>query len=74
MYGYCVGVIGIDPQYFWDEMSPDEMKAIQESKFEHDKTTWEQARMISYWSVVAMNGTDKIKSPKDLFKFPWEKK
>jgi hypothetical protein len=28
IYGYCVGEIGIDPLYFLDEMSQDEIASI----------------------------------------------
>jgi hypothetical protein len=55
-------------------MSPDEIMAINEAKSETEKRTWEQVRTICYWSVVAMNGTEKFPNPEDLFKFPWEKK
>jgi len=65
---------GISPGYFWDEMSPDELIAINEACFDKEKTMWDQVRTICYWSVVAMSGNEKIKNPKELFKFPWEKK
>jgi hypothetical protein len=70
-------VIGIDPLYFWDEMSPDELKAIIKARSEKDtqdyKVSWEQARAISFYSIVAMQGTKDYKKPEDLFKFSWEK-
>jgi len=69
-----VGISGIDPVYFWDEMSPDEVMAINDAKFEDEKKTWDQVRTICYWSVVAMQGNENMRTPKDLFKFPWEKK
>jgi len=69
-----VGVIGIEPEYFLDDMSQDEIKAIMEAKIENEKISWEQARIISFYSVIAQAGTKTIKSPKDLFKFGWDNK
>ena len=68
MYGYCVGVIGIEPDYFLDNMSQDEIGAIMKAKSEMDKTTWEQTRLICFYS------TKGFKKPADLFIFNWEKK
>lgn len=73
IYGYCVGIAGVDPEYFWDRMSQDEVAAIYKARNETEKTGWEQTRLICYWSVVAMNGNKVFKEPGDLFKLPWEK-
>ena len=54
-------------------MSQDEVAAIYKARSEADKIRWEQVRVISYWSVVAMNGTRTYKKPTDLFKLPWDK-
>ena len=67
-------MIGIDPLYFWDEMSQDEVIAIYKAKEKEDQRSWEQARLISYYSVVAFRGSEQYKSPDDLFRFSWEKK
>jgi hypothetical protein len=67
-----VGVIGIDPEYFWHKMSSEEMIAVHKSREMVDQISWEQTRIISYWSIVAMHGNEKYKNPKDLFKLPWE--
>jgi hypothetical protein len=78
-----VGVIGIDPDYFWNEMSPDEIESIMTAKTEADRILWEQTRTICYYNYIAMNGSKitleggavkKIESPTDLFSFPWDKK
>jgi hypothetical protein len=66
-------VIGIDPEYFLDNMSQDELSAIYKSKSEAEKMTWEQTRLICFWNVVATNGTKKFKKPSDLFPFTWDK-
>ena len=73
IYGYCVGVIGISPDYFLDEMSWDEIGAVLKAKSEEEKMTWEQTRLICFWNVVATNGTKKFKKPSDLFPFTWDK-
>ena len=53
-------------------MSSDEIIAIQKAKDKSERAGWEQARMISFFTVVGMQGTGKIKSPKDLYTFPWD--
>jgi hypothetical protein len=37
VYGYCVGVLGIDPVYFLDEMSIDEINSICEARNDIDQ-------------------------------------
>jgi hypothetical protein len=65
-------VIGIDPFYFLDRMSMDEIKAIMKAKNESDRNLWEQTRLICFYNVVAMNGTRTFKQPSDLFPFAWD--
>ena len=67
-------MIGIDPLYFWDEMSQDEVIAIYKAKDKEDRRSWEQVRLQSYYSIVAFRGTEQYKKPEDLFRFSWEKK
>ena len=53
-------------------MTPRELWAAKRG---HDlliRDEWERVRVLSYYSVVAMNGTKQIKQPKDLFLHPWE--
>lgn len=77
LYGYFVGIVGIDPVYFLDEISQDEMSAIIKARGEikkaKDKTTWEQTRMISYWNFVSVRGNKGVEKPEDLFFLPWDK-
>jgi len=58
-------------------MSPDELRAITKARSERDtqeyRRTWEQTRAVSFYSLVAMQGTKDYKKPEDLFKFSWEK-
>jgi len=69
-------VIGIDPEYFLDEMSQDEIIAIYKARYEFDnneeKSNWEKTRDICYYAFIAMQGNERYKKPSDLFKFPWE--
>jgi len=71
-------VIGIDPRYFLDEMSLDEVAFIIKARRELDdkvnKQSWEQTREICYYAFIAMRGNERIKEPEDLFRFSWEKK
>jgi hypothetical protein len=69
-------VIGIDPLYFWHSMSQDEVIAIMRAKSEAEneakKRSWEQARIISFYSFIAFRGSKEIEKPEDLFKFSWD--
>ena len=67
-------MIGIDPEYFLDRMSQDEIIAIYKARHEIQKITWEQTRTICFYNVVSQNGTKVFKRPSDLFKFPWEQR
>ena len=67
-------MIGIDPGYFLDEMSQDELIAICDARNKQERITWEQVRAICYWSVVAQRGNKEFPKPEKLFRFPWEKK
>lgn len=53
-------------------MSQDEVSAIMKSKTEHERSQWEQTRTLSFYTIVAQQGTKHIKSPKDLFILPWD--
>jgi hypothetical protein len=67
-------VTGINPEYFLDEMSISEVTAIYKAKAEYDRAGWEQTRLISFFSVVGFQGTKTIKTPHDLYRFPWDNK
>jgi len=67
-------VIGIDPLYFLDEMSIDELSSICKARYEAEKKSWEQTRLICFYNIISMNGTKTYKKPSDLFKLEWDKK
>jgi hypothetical protein len=69
-----VGQIGIDPLYYLDEMSHDEVVAVMKARHESyglmSREAWEQTRTSCFYTVAAIGG--KVKQPKDLFKLPWD--
>jgi hypothetical protein len=70
-----VGLIGIDPQYYLDEMSHDEVVAVMKARHENygliNREAWEQTRVQCFYTVAAFGS--KIKKPTELFKLPWDK-
>lgn len=79
-----MGILGIEPRYFLDEMSQDETMAIMDAKntvndadikIKHEmiKVSWEQVRTLCYYTYIAFNGTKQFQKPEDLFMFKWEK-
>lgn len=69
-----MGVIGVDPRYYLDEMSQDEVVAIMRARNENysliSREAWEQSRLQCFYSVTAMGA--KVRQPKELFKLPWD--
>lgn len=61
---------GIDPNYFLDEMTPDEVNYLSDAFFNDYKEKWEMHRTLVY-SILAPN-SKKIKSPTDVMKFDWD--
>ena len=64
-------------------MSQDEITAIFKAKNEAEQREWEHTRMICFYNMVAMNGSElKLKDgstkilekPSDLFSLPGDKK
>ena len=57
-------------------MSQDELVAISKAKNESEKMTnrktWEQTRLICFYTIAAMHGTKDFKKPEDIFKLPWD--
>lgn len=62
----------IPPDYFFDEMSWDEVNVILEENNEKYKTEWERIRWSAY--IMAITQGAKLKSPTDIIEFNWEKK
>ena len=53
-------------------MSQDEVASIMTAKTNHDREPWEQARTLSFYTIVSQHGTKNYKKPKDLFSLPWD--
>ena len=53
-------------------MSQDEVTAIFKAKNSSERTSWEQTRMICFYTIVSQQGTKHIKTPKDLFPLYWD--
>lgn len=73
--------MGIDPLYYLDEMSQDEvaaaLKAWRKNEDQRAQMDWEMARLMSYYSATAFGtptipGVGPVKKPSDLFKLPWD--
>jgi hypothetical protein len=71
IYGVIVGECGVDPLYFFDEMTVDEALAIMGAKNETFKNNWEQTRAIMH--VVAASQSSKPIKPSDVLPLPWDK-
>jgi hypothetical protein len=48
------------------------MKAKSNSDAALSRSAWEQARLMSFYTVIAMGGTKEIEKPADLFPLPWD--
>ena len=74
-------MIGIDPAYYLDCMSQDEvatvLRAWRKDKDQELQDEWERTRMLSYYSATAFGaptipGVGPVKKPSDLFSLPWD--
>ena len=61
----------VTPDYFWHNLSLKEANSIVEDVNNRYKANWEQTRFVSYINCLLQGS--KLKSPKDLILFDWEK-
>lgn len=61
---------GVNPEYFLDYMSMDEISAIIDNTNIDVRRQWEMTRMLAFYTVAVQS--KKVKQPEDLFKFEWE--
>lgn len=61
----------INPNYFWDYMSIEELISTLNAIDNNNKSRWEQTRFITY--INALSNGSNLKSPTDIIKFSWEK-
>ena len=66
-----VGKVGIDPAYFLDEMDYDDLDAVLEAYAESIQDTWEQTRLLSFYSVAPHMGKSKT-TPQKFMPFAWD--
>jgi len=71
LYGFIVYNCKIEPQYFLDEMSPDEVSYLSDAYQKEYKERWEMLRLSNY-AVYSTQSTKPIKL-EDVMTFPWEK-
>ena len=69
-YKTVVGRRGISPEYFWYEMSNEEVSAIYDAQLDEHKEKWDQTRIIAYY---AASGMSKLPEINKFMPFPWDK-
>lgn len=65
-----VGRRGIDPVYFWYDMSEEEVSSVYHAQIDEDRDNWERTRIIAYYSASAMGGMKK--KIKQFMPFDWD--
>ena len=69
-------MIGIDPEYYWDKMSLDEVVAVLKANDEVTKRNYELIRLQCFYSATVMGNKaedgKRIDRPDKLFKLPWD--
>jgi len=70
-YKLAVGTIGIDPIYFWEEMTMEEFDKLAEARGEQYRDEWERTRIIAYYSA---SGFSKMPTIKKFMPFSWDNK
>mgnify|MGYP003634071030 FL=1 len=70
----ALGELGLTISYFYS-LTPrqfdNHLTGYRKKEENKDRTQWEIARLQMYYSVVASQGSEKIKV-KDILQFPWE--
>jgi hypothetical protein len=62
--------MGIQPQYFLDEMTWFELDAVLQQYYNQYKNQWEQTRLVAYYCAAPFA---KL-SMTDIIRFAWDKK
>lgn len=70
LYALIVGEGGVAPEYFMNVMTGDEAADFVQGFHRRSREMWE-AQRIGWFIQCA---SDKIKSPEELYRFPWDKK
>lgn len=73
---HCVGTIGMSIEEYSDSTYGEilcVMAGYQKRVMDHARVTWEQARTVAYYAIVAHVKQGTIKSPESLFSLAWDK-
>jgi len=70
LYGFVVYDCGIDPEYFLDKMSSDEVGYLAKSHIRDYREKWEMLRMNIH-AVVSSQSSKPVKAT-DVMKFAWD--
>lgn len=62
--------MGVDPFYFLDEMTSNEVSYIMNKHDENFKNEWNQTRQICY--TIIQSQSTKSLQPTDVLRFPWD--
>lgn len=68
-YGFAVGTNGIDPDYFWYEMTDRELQSLFKAHNKESRKSWEQTRLIAYHSIQFGKNPPKIRK---FMPFDWD--
>jgi len=70
IYGFVVYTCGIDPLYFLDEMSQNEVGYLADAWYKEHKERWEMLRLQNH-AVISAQSTKPVK-PTDIMSFAWD--
>lgn len=70
MFGIVVYNCRIEPNYFWDEMTFDEVNVLIDQYNKDYQNRWEMTRWNGYINVLCAG--NNLKQPTDLIRFSWE--
>jgi len=70
LYGIIVYGCNIEPNYFFDEMTPEEVSAVSDAYYEKYKERWEMMRLTNH-AIISSQSTKPVKVT-DIMKFAWD--
>ena len=70
LYGLVVHKCGIDPNYFFDEMTEKEVVAISNAYYDEYKDRWERTRSTNH-AIISSQSTKPVKM-EDVLPLPWD--
>lgn len=70
VYGLVVHKCGIDPNYFFDEMTEKEVAALSHAYFDEFKNGWERTRSTNH-AIISSQSTKPVKL-EEVLPLPWD--